>query len=221
MKKLMILSVLLMAANSFIFSLEEAWISVGANFGNYFENGTGLENAYMGYAGVNFNGYGFWNKKNIGLFYNVGVLFPITDTIESNYNPIVLGDFILGPGFRYNFSEKLKLRFGIGFNLNYFSFLDRINNDKKFSDHRIGLGIGGDMGIKYDLTDSFYLDFGIALTYDFANYRWIQSTGDNWKNTKQETSGWINNYSMFGIRPYISIGINMYQEKAHTGKPKD
>jgi outer membrane protein W len=149
------------------------------------------------------------------------LLFPVIDTIESNYNPIVQADFILGPGFRYNINEKLKLRFGIGLNVNYFALLDRIDDDKKFANWRIGLGIGGDIGLKYDLTDAFYLDFGIALDYNFADYRWIESTIDNWTNTKREASGWINNYSVFGIRPYIGIGINLYQEKIHIGKPKE
>jgi hypothetical protein len=60
----------------------------------------------------------------------------------------------------------------------------------------------------------------MSLSYNFANYRQTKSTGDNCTNTKRDTSGWINNYSMFGIKPYLAIGFNSYQEKWHLGNPK-
>jgi hypothetical protein len=63
MKKMTVLIALFIGMNPLIFSLEESWISLGTNFGNYFENGTDLKNTYIGYARLNFNGYGFWNKK--------------------------------------------------------------------------------------------------------------------------------------------------------------
>jgi hypothetical protein len=98
--------------------------------------------------------------------------------------------------------------------------MDRTDINHKFRDNRIGLGLGGDIGIKYDITDVIYLDCGITLTYNFANYRSTESTIDNWVNTKQEFSGWTNNFSMVGLKPYIAIGFNYYQEKGKWGKPE-
>jgi hypothetical protein len=225
MKKIVWGFVLFLALTSVTFSLEESWLSeswlsIGTNFGSYFDNGSDVGNFYIGSPGINLSGYGFWNKKNIGMFFNYGLLFPVVDN-KNNYEPVVQGDFILGPGFRYNINEKLKLHFGIGIDVNLFALLDRTNIDiKEATDKRIALGLGGDIGLKYDITDVIYLDFGAALSYNFAGHRLVESTVDNWTNTKRETSGWINGYSMIGIRPYIAIGFNYYQEKGKWGKPK-
>jgi hypothetical protein len=211
---------LILGVNSVLFPLEETWLSIGANFGNYFESGSDLGNFYMGSPGINVSGYGFSNKKNMGMFFNYGFLFPAANTIAHDVNLILHGNFILGPGFRYNINENLKLHWGIGFDFNVYALLDRVNEDKETRDSRIGLGIGGDIGLKYDITDVIYINFGTTVTYNFANYRGLESTDDNWTNTRQVTSGWINNYALFGIKPYIAIGFNYYQEKGKWGKPE-
>jgi hypothetical protein len=219
MKKTVLSLVLFLGFAVATFSLEETWLSIGANFGNYFDNGSDAGDFYVGSPGINLGGYGFWNQKNIGIFFNYGFLFPVADTIGNDYKPTVQADFVLGPGFRHAINEKLKLHFGIGLDVNLLALLDRVDNDNKLSDERIALGIGGDIGLKYDLTDVVYIDCGAALSYNFAGYRRVESTSDNWTNTKRE-SGWINGYSMLGIRPYIAIGFNYYQEKGKWGKPK-
>ncbi len=140
--------------------------------------------------------------------------------MNDNFKPTPQFDFLLGVGFRHNFSEKLKLHYGIGFNVLFTSFVDRIDAENKFFNTNIGLGLGGDIGIKYDITDVVYFDIGLALTYNFANYRNSESTIDNWTNTKHEFSGWTNNFSRVGIKPYIAIGFNYYSEKGKWGKPK-
>ena len=220
MKKIVWGVMLFLGLTTMTFSLEETWLSTGVNFGNYFGNGSDMGNFYVGSPGVNFSGYGFWNKKNMGIFFNYGLLFPVGDSIKNNYKPIVQGDFILGPGFRYNINEKLKLHFGIGLDINLLALLDRTNIDVKASEERIALGLGGDIGLKYDITDVIYFNIGTTLSYNFASHRWGESTLDNWTNTKRESSGWINGYSMIGIRPYIAIGFNYYQEKGKWGKPE-
>jgi hypothetical protein len=113
------------------------------------------------------------------------------------------------------------LIYGFGFNINWINFFDKINDDVKTIDRRLGLGIGGDVGLKYDITDTVYLNIGTALTYNFLNYRTAQSTADNWINTRQDSSGWTFN-PMFGIRPYFAIGVNFYSRKAplQWGNPK-
>jgi hypothetical protein len=220
MKKTIFRFVLFVVLTTTAFSLEETWLSIGANFGNYFDNGSDSGSFYAGSPGINFGGYGFWNQKNIGMFFNYGLFFPVAETFGNNYKPIVQADFILGPGFRYNINEKLRLHFGIGLDVNLLFLLDRVDKNNKVTDKRIALGIGGDMGLKYDITDVVYIDFGTTLSYNFAGHSKIESTLDNWTNTKMESSGWINRYSMFGIRPYIAIGFNYYQENGKWGKPK-
>jgi hypothetical protein len=201
--------------------IETVWLSVGFNWGNYFDSGTDIGDFYSGSPGINFNTYSFYNQKNIGFFGNIGLMFPVVNTIENGYNPIVHGSYIIGIGFRYKINEKLNLHFGIGPNLEQYYLLNRVNDNIKYTDDRYALGIGGDIGLKYDLTDSIYIDFGTTLSYDFASYRIVESTNDNWTNRKEESRGWISN-SFFGIKPYIAIGFNLYQKtsKVKMGKPK-
>ena len=228
MKKFVVVLALVLGVNSILFSLEEGWFATGTNFGNYFQNDANLGNFYAGSFGINFSGYAFWNhEKNIGLFFNYGLLLPYQNplagnTIDGNYNQVVSGDFLLGPGFKYHLNDKLTLHYGIGFNFTMFNFLDRTNDNVKSTDDRYGFGIGGDIGLKFDITNIVYLNFGTTLTYNFANYRVAESTTDNWTNTRRDSSGWVNNFSMFGIRPYIAIGVNMFSESVKTqwGKPK-
>jgi hypothetical protein len=229
MKRFVILLAVLGCMNFMLFAQEEtekerietSWLSMGFNWGNNFDSGTDIGNFYSGSPGINFSGYGFFDQKNIGFFFNYGLMFPVINNIENGYDPLVQGDFIVGVGFRHKISDRFNLHFGIGPNFNMFHLLDRVNDNDKFTDYRYGLGIGGDVGLKYDLTDSIYIDFGTTLSYDFAAYRIVESTNDNWINTKEESSGWINN-SFFGIKPYISIGLNLYQKttKPKIGKPK-
>jgi hypothetical protein len=232
MKKAVIfVLVLFVVANSVLFSQEkiweEGWMAMGANFGNYFQNDENLGNFYAGSLGVNFSGYAFGdNKKNIGIFFNYGILLPYqnplaANTIENNFNQVVSADFLMGPGFKYEITDKLKLHYGFGINFNIFNFLNRENDAVKSRDQRFGFGIGGDIGLKFDITDIVYFNFGTALNYNFVNYRTAESTADNWTNTRQDSSGWIRD-PMFGIRPYFAIGINFYSEavKSKWGKPK-
>jgi hypothetical protein len=220
MKKILLGLLLGVGIATTVFSIEESWLSFGTAFGNYFDNGSDLGDFYLGSPGLNLSGYGFWDQKNIGIFYNYGLLYPVANNIGNNYSPYMIQfDLMMGPSFRYNINEKLKLHFGIGLAFNSVSLWDRVNNNEKTSNDRFSLGIGGDVGIKYDITDVVYLNFGVALMYNFAGYNSVSSTLDNWSNTKSESSGWINGYSMFGIRPYIAIGFNYYQEKGKWGKP--
>jgi hypothetical protein len=220
MKRFYILVVgLALCVNFSVFSDEETqeikteinWFSIGANLGNYFDFGTDLGAFYSGASGINLSGYGFEDQKDIiGFFFNYGLLFPVINNIENGYNPTIQGDFIIGLALKYDISERLKLHFGIGPNFNMLYLLDRVNDDIKYTDLRYGLGIGGDIGIKYDLTDSIYIDFGTTLSYDFITHRTVKSTTDNWTNTKRESSSWITN-SFIGIKPYLGFGINLSQ----------
>jgi hypothetical protein len=220
MKKMMILAGLLIGLNAMLFSLEEAWLSMGPDFGAYAYHGADLEDFYPASPGINFTGYGFVDRKNVGYFFNYGFLFPLLDNIEGNLKPVSQLDFIIGVGFRYEINERLNLHFGIGPEVNFLYLLNREDKNVKSTDYIISFGIGEDIGIKFDITDTIYLDVGATLTYNFAALREIESTTDNWKNTALESSGWVKNFSMPGIRPYIAVGFNIYQERARWGKPE-
>jgi hypothetical protein len=215
MKRFMVVLALILAANSAAFSqnVTESWSTVGANFANNFQKDEYLGDFYAGSSGVNFSRYRFRNHNKIGSFYNMGILFPVTNNIENDFSPSMQVDFLFGVGFRNNISEKLILHYGVGFNFNFSSFTESAAIDRKNTDYRQGFGIGGDIGLKYDITDIVYLNFGTALMYNFASYRVTRSTEDNWTTTRRDFSGWVNSPSNFGIRPYLGFGFNLYYHR--------
>ena len=228
MKRVLVLLALILMTNSIAFSQNviETWSTVGANFANNFQKDDYLGDFYTGSSGINFSGYKFRNQNKIGSFYNMGILFPVTNNMENNFSPSMQGDLLMGVGFRNSISEKLKLHYGAGFNFNFSSFTtDGGDINHKNTDYRHGFGIGGDIGLKLDIADIVYLDFGTTLMYNFVNYRVTISTQDNWTTTRRDFSGWVNSPSNFGIRPYLGFGINFYypqrtERSIQWGTPK-
>jgi hypothetical protein len=231
MKKLFLSLVLIVGINSIGFSLSETWFSLGFEYGNSFENtssGGNSASSYMGSPGINLNVYQFWNNMNVGIFVHDIFAFPQKITSEINgvkidadlsvYDFLMQVGIIIGPGFRYSFNDRLKLQYGIGF-----SFMETAGAYNEyipgygtigFSLLAFNFGIGGDIGIKYDITDVFFINIGSILTFDFANHTSLKSSYGN-------ASDWAKNYSMFGLRPYICIGFNWYRQTDSLGKPKE
>ncbi|MDR1399741.1 MAG: hypothetical protein LBJ41_07465 [Treponema sp.] len=228
MKQATFVMLLLVGINAAAFSLQEAWLSTGFEFGNSFENSPDEGSVYTGAPGFNLNLYGFQDRKNIGAFAHYSFLFPV---ISSRNGDLEDYDFqfqlILGPGFRFHITEDLKLRCGIGFD---FMYIYAIYNQKDATGNTIDFlrvashfGIGGDIGIKYDITDSFYINGGITLSYTVKKYMYVYSWQETSNDERTQTRIEYNNitgYSMFDIKPYLGIGFNSYQEKAVWGKPK-
>jgi len=187
----------------------DAMFSAGPTFGNYFMNGTDLEKSYTGSPGINLNFYALFGEKNLGVFFNYGILFPAVNNTGEKYDPSVQLDFtLLGFGLGYSLNEKLMLHFGIGPNMNMLF----LHSDEKSGDYFIGLGIGGDIGIKHKLAKYVSLDVGTTISYNFAAYREMRNNIDLRNNNYDlEKSGWVKGYSMIGIKPYITIGFNYYQ----------
>ena len=214
MKKLFLVFTLTAGIGVMAFSLSESWLSFGFEYGNFFEtvtDGGNTAKTYIASPGINLNAYSFWNGLDVGLFVHDIFAFPQKGTLEINgnktevdfsiYDFIMQVGIIIGPGFRCNISDNFKLQFGIGF-----SFMELAafysHGDVKFSGLSFNFGIGGDIGIKCDITDIFFINIGSIITFDFANYTFVSSSFTN-------ASDWTKDYSMFGLRPYICIGFNI------------
>jgi hypothetical protein len=228
LKKFMVFVVFSMGISSAAFSLSESSLALGFGWGQSFESissGRQKIKTYLSAPGITCNNYGFWNKGNSGIFSSMGFFFPDKGTSSANGNETtadfsvydILFQFnaVIGPGFRFAFSKNLALQFGVGLN-----YLQTTASRKGHALFVFNLGFGGDIGIKYDITDSFFLRVGSALSYDLANHTAIYtSSGD-------DTAGWIDGYSMIGVRPYLCIGINTWSEgsffnrKSGFGKPE-
>ena len=216
MKKIFFYFVLVFCVCAIGFSTENSqppkldiWIASGTAFGNYFISGNDIEKNYTGSPGFDCSSYALFGGKNMGVFFNTSILFPAINNVDKNYSLSVQFDCInLGFGFGFDMSEKLKLRFGIGPNMNAL-FLHSMENDVISGDYIKGFGIGGDIGLKINPIRFLCIDVGTTVTYNFLGYREIRNDID-FRNDNYETdkSSWVNRYSLFGIKPYVTVGFN-------------
>ena len=187
----------------------DIWIASGPVFGNYFINGTDLEKNYTGSLGFDFSSYALFGKKNLGIFFNSSILLPAINNIEKDYSMSLQFDCInIGFGVGFDLNKIMKLRFGIGPNINAL-FLHSKEEDKTSGDYIMGCGIGGDIGLKFNLVKYLCIDVGTTVSYNFLGYRVIMNdVNHRHDNYEVEKSSWINRYSLIGIKPYIAVGFN-------------
>jgi hypothetical protein len=228
MKKFLLLAILSVGVGSTAFSLSESWLGLGFGWGNFFERSSSDGNTaktYMSSPGVTVDAYSFWNKKNIGFFTNMAYLFPTRGTLDINgvkeeadfsiYNMIVLFDATIGPGFRFQLTDQFTLKLGAGFH-----FMMLTASYPGYGIFGYNLGIGGELGLKCDLTDVFYISTGSAFALDFASHSMVTTA---WGSV----SGWAQGYSAVHIRPYVCIGLNTWSDgtgfrdrRSGLGKPR-
>ena len=225
MKKVCCL-ILMLSVAALCFAETESWGTIGFQYGNYWEKADipqGTVKTWIGAPGVVFNAYTFFNKKNIGLFIADSFLFPTNSLATvSNYTKkdavkewdfIFLFQFGIGPAFKYAITDKLDLHTGVGLNISMMS----ANREKytyvqaypmpvhlKMRYFSLGLGIMGDIGLKYDITNIIYLNIGTKLAFDFSYYTKISSNIDEFNNSK-----WVSNYLGIYTSPYIGVGIQL------------
>jgi hypothetical protein len=218
MKKNGIFAILLICGSGALFSFEESWTRFGFEFGNYIEHSVD-GTSYTGAPGFNIGIYGFSDNQNIGIFLHYGMLFPVIS--DEDWDIGFMQDIIIGPGFRYSFSDAFKLHFGAGVDW----LIGGSSYEKDSITYRktvTNLGIAGDVGVKFDITDFFYVNAGLTLSCFFLGFegRSVSERIDN--KTFRETQlsdRRIEEFVGFGIKPYLCVGINAYSEKSKWGKP--
>jgi hypothetical protein len=110
-------------------------------------------------------------------------IFPFIDS--GKFLPVSL-ESIGGVGFRKVFNNKNALQFGLGLtDLSY------------RSDGIFKFGLGGEIMYKYDFTNRIFLSIG----FDLTNYFVIATSPDK------------NNYNIFGIQPFLNVGMNFGNKK--------
>jgi hypothetical protein len=233
-KRLLLLAVLSFLLLSDLFAIREDWMTIGFEYGKSFESSSDSENSTkstMDSIGITFQGFSFWNGKNIGLFVYDSLQFPqkissttngtttTIDNIGQYYDWISSLSLIIGPGFRYPIDEQTIFYYGFGIAFSQFvAMYETYVGDPYYS--TIGyavlaynIGIGGSLGVKFDVSDSFYFTGGCGIICDFKNHTSVSSSfGDS--------SGWASNYSNLQLKPYFALGYNFYQGESGLGKPK-
>jgi hypothetical protein len=237
MKKLLILTIFLSCLYPSVFALSESMLGFGLGLDNSFGSKTVQEETFKNNLvapGIVLDSYVFWSRKNIGLFVNMAFLFPIGgqfDTIEfENYKFMYQLNPIIGPGFRFNFTDRLMLKTGFGLNYmqSFGTFRAPVFISPGFTDTvsyfilAFNFGVGGDIGLKFDFTDNVFLSTGSTIAYNFLCHTSVSSE----YTSVRTRSGWDSDYYMFNIRPYLCIGINSWDEgsffnrKGGIGKPR-
>ncbi|MDR0290240.1 MAG: hypothetical protein LBI06_04825 [Treponema sp.] len=223
MKKKYLIGMLCFFNGILLFPQSETWNSIGFEFGNLFQNisHNGNEtNIFMGSPGLNFYYYEFSNFRNIGFYTRQSILFRGIIKTDGNrdYDTIMHTSTVIGPGFRKKINEKtyLKFAFGMSYMLSSTVYNHNDSIDNTTSEHN--LGVGGDVGIKYDIKDGTFVSMGLLTTYYFFNRTSVTRTSSS--AYYGHDSYWTDRYSMVGIRPYLNIGFNYYRANVTNGKPK-
>jgi hypothetical protein len=220
MKRIFCISLGLLFASLPVFSLEEIGLSGGVEFGNIIGHDDGARYAIA--PGAVFSGYAFWEGKNIGAFINGSFSFPVIQlTGESRDDaPDLQWGVLFGPAFRLRFSEKLGMNIGVGLDITT-SHAKYSANGADFFGTVVNFGVGGDIGVKYDITDTFFVKAGTGLSFDFLDVSSVhQKSTDMWLVNDDQNGSWL-----FNVKPYIAFGINFYSPQKHiyekpvAGKP--
>ena len=225
MKKSIIILIFLLNSIS-IFPQSETWNSIGFEHGSLFHysKSANEENQiYYGSPGFNYNFYEFTNLSNFGMFAHQSLLFKnIINVIngDRNYNHIMDTCAAIGMGFRNFLTPDFIIKYAIGISYiltqsNYMSNQDGRMLNNRTVEH--SLGFAGDIGLKYDIKDAFFITIGTIIGFYFAKHMSVTSAISGYYNHE---SYWMEKYSMIRVSPYINFGINFYRENTITGKPK-
>ncbi|MDR0599388.1 MAG: hypothetical protein LBG84_04815 [Treponema sp.] len=220
MRKTLVLAVLWAGVTAAAFSQVEVWTSVGLEFGNSFQKYPGEGWGYLGAPGLNVNFYRFGGGGNGGLFFHFAALFPVIERRGgSNYDYLFQYDWIIGPGFRWA-ARGGGFHFGAGLHMGWPLYGEYAGEAGDYVSRAVNFGLGLDAGFKYDLSDRWYIDFGLTLAYDFINATAREvSSGGGRVVTRVSNDTFAGDYSMAGVKPYLGMGVTMYGERYKYGKP--
>jgi hypothetical protein len=197
-------------------AVEEIWYAFGIPYGFYSETGSDIDDLNIYSIGFLLNQYTFTNNKNIGLYTRIGYK-PIFFNNDFAYASQL--EFLAGVGYRMRINEDFNLHFGLGLAVHWILIQDAISSNEISYYDRLTMGLGADLGFKWDITKIVFFNTGVNLIYNFICWGKLEYTNDDWITTTMIYDNEIKNYSLFGIRPYIAIGFNFYSEKGHWGRP--
>jgi len=195
-----------------IYSFQENYITIGTGYKQIFciNGDTEPLGNHKGMFSLNLHTYGFWDSIPVGLFASGGIALPLYISKGNNDSGIYYGTFqdvILGTSFKYSLGERFTLLTGLGvaFNVDIFNvYLNSIDNHyKRHAVSILNLGIGGEVGLKFNINSKKHLFFGLTTTYTFANYT------DVIESYRNKPSGWTLESSIIG-NVFIGIGFNKF-----------
>jgi hypothetical protein len=221
MKKVVTMCIVIFSIIGSVFATTENWCSFGYEMGRFLTL-EGDDTKYtMNSGGIGCSAFTFEEGSNSGLYLHATFLLPTTGTKIQNgntteipyseYDFISLIESIVGYGLRTKIIDGISTYCGLGL-----SFQQLVGNQENSSSYycisEYLAGIGGEIGLKVDFSDKWYLEFGTVGTFDFMGFNTISSTATG------TTSYWLDNYSKFSARPYIMLGFQYFEEKTKKSK---
>jgi len=217
MKKFILVFLFLACFSSFVYSLDsESWLRIGFEYGNYFDSyiiNYEKTESYTGAAGINIGGYRFFNNKNYGLFVHGYFGVPLINSKNNNFKDYDFrfhAGIVFGMGFKYNFTEKLFLNYGIGISymMGFYDYYDYLPlyGDVFFETKSFDIGIAGDVGLKFDFNKNVFIAFGSIFSFDFLRSQYMKASFE------KATAGIVKDFYMYAFKPYLTIGFNIFQK---------
>jgi len=117
---------------------------------------------------------------------------------------------LIGVAFRFSvLTDDLHFYTGVGLNI-FFSWLiagvpESTASADMFSS---SFGIGTNLGLKFDITDRFFLKLGSIITFDFLRFSNIDVYDG--RTHIGNVSSRDREFFMLGVRPYIAGGVNLH-----------
>jgi hypothetical protein len=225
MKKLLVVIFLLFCRRAFsatlfsITGLTETWTTVDLEYGCFFKNPFDPEvttEDQFGSFGTGLTFLSFDDWRNWGLFIHGYFLFPNVTVSTKVGGAIVTKETInnmiggiAGPVFRIMFGMNSFVYFSLGVHFRYLtgsytSMFDGVSMPEDwYALDGINIGAGGDIGLKFELSSIFYLNFGVIWTYDIISDIFLDDP-----NRITPKYLWI------AGKPYLGFGTKISVDKA-------
>lgn len=164
---------------------------------------------------INVKTYTFWNNQNIGLFTQTGVLLPyFTKTNDKDDSYKVGGiplSFGLGVGFRHILSEHSAILYsaGVGFDFGMYFYKYKLSpsaTDMQGYRRKIAFRLLSDIGYKYNISNTVYINGGTNFKFAFAQHLKIATKPASSDSFISDTK-WTQGFFSFEFLPYIGIGF--------------
>jgi hypothetical protein len=197
----------------------EATLAIGFEYGNFwgrFFDGTQNVKAHRTASAFSAHYHTIREGNTVGFFLHSYAGSPNMGTVNgirpeyTDYVGEQVG-LLFGPLFRCTFNEKLTLLYGVGPNFfitsqGYTQNVPSIGRDEYFLSESFNVGIGVNIALQYAVSSSLLLFAGCILTYDFFRDITLEARPSN---PALRTSERVQDFSMFGVRPYVSIGVRL------------
>ncbi|MDR2865621.1 MAG: hypothetical protein LBV68_08435 [Spirochaetaceae bacterium] len=127
------------------------------------------------------------------------------------------GAGFFGPAFRVHFMDKLTLQTGIGIGANgLYERYEESGTDYVRS--IFNFGVGADAGLKFDITDTFFIKGGVNVAWSFLGVTNISENDRHSRNWGETDKNFMDNWTLTA-NPYISFGVNIYSPKREIPHP--